>query len=99
MRGGDGVEAGMAGRGVKHSRRCCDYRCGGRHAHARTVICPCPCLPLFVRAHACCRSSTPFPTVLVYPFMLVSTGPCLSLLGCTGWPSCLPLLVHALRCS
>jgi len=88
----------MAGRGVKHSRRRCDYRCGGRHAHAHAVVCPCPCPPLFVRACARCRSSVPFPTVLAYPFMLVSAGPHLSPLGCTGWPSCLSLLVRALRC-
>jgi hypothetical protein len=87
----------MAGRGVKHSRRRCDYRCGGRHAHACAVVCPCPCPPLFVRARARCRSSVPFPTVLAYPFVLVSAGPRLSPLSCTGWPSCLSLLVHALR--
>jgi hypothetical protein len=53
---------------------------------------------LFVHACACCRSSMPFPTILVYPFVLVSAGPRLSPLGCTGWPSCLLLLVCALRC-
>jgi hypothetical protein len=56
----------MAGRGVKRSRRRCDYGCGGRHARARAVVCPCPCPPLFVRARARCRSSAPFPAV-VYP--------------------------------
>ena len=46
----------MAGRGVKRSRRRCDYGYGGRHARAHAVVCPCP--PLFVRACACRRSST-----------------------------------------
>jgi hypothetical protein len=87
----------MAGRGVKHSRWRCDYGCGGRHAHTHAIVCPCPCPPLFVRARTRCRSSTPFPTILAYPFVLVSTGPCLSPLGCTGWPSCLPLLIRVLR--
>ena len=87
----------MAGRGVKHSRRRCDYRCGGRHARTCAIVCPCPCPPLFVRAHAHCRSSAPFPTVLAYPFVLISAGLRLSPLGCTGWPSCLSLLVRALR--
>ena len=40
----------MAGRGVKCSRRRCDYGCGGRHAHARAVVCPCLRTPSFVHA-------------------------------------------------
>ena len=54
----------MTARGVKHSRQRCDYRCGGRHACARAVVCPCPYPPLFVCACTHCRSSVPFPTVV-----------------------------------
>ena len=35
----------MAGRGVKHSRQCCKYGWGGRHACARAIICLCLCPP------------------------------------------------------
>ena len=51
IRGGDEVEV-MAGRGVKHSRQCCKYGWGGRHACAHAIICLCPYLPLFVCARA-----------------------------------------------
>jgi hypothetical protein len=44
IRGGDEVEV-MAGRGVKHSRQCCKYRWGGRHACAHAIICLCLCPP------------------------------------------------------
>jgi hypothetical protein len=96
----------MTARGVKHSRWCCDYGCGGRHTRTHSVVCPCPCAPLFVHAGTHCCSSVPFPTVVdpcpCIPFCarlcwspFVPT--CLSPLGCTGWPSYLLLLVCALH--
>ena len=54
----------MVGRGVKRSRQCCEYGCGGRHVPTHTIICPCPCPPLFVHPVVHPRSCPPLLTPL-----------------------------------
>ena len=75
------MEVGRAGRGVKHSRWCCEY--------ARAIVCLCPCPPLFICACADCRLSTPCPLSLT-PLVRVWWQAC----ACACARSCLSVPAH-----